>query len=60
MSRLAAVVAVAALVALVAPTASAHQGNPNFRSIIDGVTPSVTGVTLQVLNFDDRLELQNT
>jgi hypothetical protein len=61
MSRLAAVVAVAALVALAAaPTASAHQGNPNFRSIIDGVTPSVTGVTLQVLNFDDRLELQNT
>ncbi|MEA2395988.1 MAG: hypothetical protein QOJ82_3879 [Solirubrobacteraceae bacterium] len=60
MSRLAGVVAVAALVALVAPTASAHQGNPNFRSIIDGVTPSVTGVTLQVLNFDDRLELQNT
>jgi hypothetical protein len=61
MSRLAGVVAVAALVALAAaPTASAHQGNPNFRSIIDGVTPSVTGVTLQVLNFDDRLELQNT
>ncbi|MEA2275536.1 MAG: hypothetical protein QOC78_496, partial [Solirubrobacteraceae bacterium] len=61
MSRLAGVVAVAALVALAAaPTAGAHQGNPNFRSIIDGVTPSVAGVTLQVLNFDDRLELQNT
>jgi hypothetical protein len=61
MSRLRAVVAVAALVALAAaPTASAHQGNPNFRSIIDGVTPPVAGVTLQVLNFDDRLELHNT
>ncbi|MEA2255939.1 MAG: hypothetical protein QOG35_1984 [Solirubrobacteraceae bacterium] len=61
MSRLGAVVAVAALLALAAaPTAGAHQGNPNFRSVIDGVTPSVPGVTLQVLNFDDRLELQNT
>jgi hypothetical protein len=61
MSRLGAVVAVAALLALAAaPTAGAHQGNPNFRSVVDRVTPSVPGVTLQVLNFDDRLELQNT
>jgi hypothetical protein len=61
MLRLRAVVAVSALIALAAaPAASAHQGNPNYRSVIDGVMPKVSGVRLQVLNLDDRLELQNT
>jgi len=61
MSRLVSVLAAAALTALaVAPIASAHQGNPNFRSNIRSVTPAVSGVKLQILNFDDRLELQNT
>jgi hypothetical protein len=60
MLRLRSVVAVAALIALaVAPAASAHQGNPNYRSVIEGVTPQVSGVRLQILNLDDRLELQN-
>jgi hypothetical protein len=60
MFRLRAVVAVAALLALaVAPAASAHQGNPNYRSVIDSVTPNVSGVRLEILNLDDRLELQN-
>jgi LPXTG-motif cell wall-anchored protein len=61
MLRLRSVVAVAALLALaVAPAALAHQGNPNYRSVIDGVSPTVSGVKLQVLNLDDRLELRNT
>jgi MYXO-CTERM domain-containing protein len=61
MSRLRLVVALSALLALtVAPTALAHQGNPNYRSVIDRVVPNVPGVTLQVLNLDDRLELHNT
>jgi hypothetical protein len=61
MPRLATVVAAAALSALAAaPIASAHQGNPNFRSNITAITPAVAGVKLQVLNFDDRLELDNT
>jgi len=60
MSRLRAVVAGAALLALlVAAPASAHQGNPNYRSVIDGVVPVVHGVKIQVLNFDDRLQLDN-
>jgi hypothetical protein len=46
-------------VALPAAPAAAHQGNPNFRSIISKVTPQVKGVSLQVLNLDDRLELTN-
>jgi hypothetical protein len=61
MSRLRLVVALSALFALAAaPTALAHQGNPNYRSVIDGVVPNLPGVKLQVLNLDDRLELQNT
>jgi hypothetical protein len=60
MFHLRAVVAVAALLALaVAPAASAHQGNPSYRSAIDSVTPNVSGVRLEILNLDDRLELQN-
>jgi len=55
-----AVVAAVALAALtVAAPASAHQGNPNYRSIVKRVTPAAPGLKLQVLNFDDRLDLQN-
>jgi hypothetical protein len=61
MSRLRMVAALTALLALaIAPSALAHQGNPNYRSVIDRVTPKVPGLRLQVLNLDDRLELQNT
>ena len=61
MSRLRLVVVVSALFALAsAPAALAHQGNPNYRSVIDRVSPNVSGLRLQVLNLDDRLELQNT
>ena len=61
MPRLRLVVVLSALFALAAaPTALAHQGNPNYRSVIDRVSPTVSGLRLQVLNLDDRLELQNT
>lgn len=60
MPRLRAVVAAVALFALVAAsTAIAHQGNADYRSVIGRVTPAVAGIKLQVLNFDDRLALQN-
>jgi hypothetical protein len=60
MLRRRAVVAGAALLALLAAApASAHQGNPNYRSVIHGVSPAVPGLKLQVLNFDDRLQLDN-
>jgi hypothetical protein len=52
----------AAAVALLlgAPPALAHQGSPSFLSRVDAVTPAAGGVTVTVLNRDDRLLLQNT
>jgi hypothetical protein len=54
----AALVAVA-VSGVVAPVAFAHQGNPNFRSEVRAVRPAVPGVEVQVLNFDDSLQLNN-
>jgi hypothetical protein len=60
MFRLCAAVAASALIALTAaPAAVAHQGNPNYRSIIRAVSPARSGVRVEVLNRDDRLELRN-
>jgi hypothetical protein len=58
-TRIAAVVALAALAAA-APAAPAHEGNPNFLSQVDRITPATEGVTVEVLNRDDRLLLHNT
>jgi hypothetical protein len=58
--RTLAAVAVAAVLLLGAPVALAHQGNPHYRSEVSKVTPPVAGVTVSVLNYDDRLLLQNT
>jgi hypothetical protein len=58
MCRLLAVAAVCAC-ALPGATASAHQGNPNFRSDVQGLQPQTRGVTVEVLNRDDRLLLTN-
>lgn len=51
--------AIACLGALPAATALAHQGNPNFRSDVHGLKPATPGVTVEVLNRDDRLLLTN-
>jgi hypothetical protein len=45
--------------ALPAATASAHQGNPNFRSDVHGLRPATDGIAVEVLNRDDRLLLTN-
>ena len=59
MRTLACTVAAAALL-FGAPAALAHQGNPNYRSVVTKLTPAVAGVTVSVLNYDDRLLLHNT
>jgi hypothetical protein len=57
---LASVVAAAALILGAPAAALAHQGNPNYRSVVKTVTPATSGVKVSVLNYDDRLLLQNT
>jgi hypothetical protein len=37
--------------------ASAHQGNPDFRSELTGLQPRTPGVDFQVLNYDADLQL---
>ncbi len=49
----------ACALALVPSVASAHEGNPNYRSIVTGVSPAVPGVSVEVLNLDDSLRLVN-
>jgi hypothetical protein len=48
-----------AAAALVPAAALAHQGNPNMKSVVTQLTPHVPGVTLQVLNNDDRFQITN-
>jgi hypothetical protein len=43
-----------------ASPALAHQGSPNFLSRVDRLTPAVDGISVTVLNRDDRLLLHNT
>ncbi len=52
--------AAAALLLAGAPLALAHEGSPNMRSEVTAITPETEGVTVTVLNHDDRLELHNT
>ena len=59
MRRPAISVALAALFAA-APPATAHEGNPNYLSQVAAITPRTDGVTVEVLNRDDRLLLQNS
>ena len=59
MTRRTAVAVAVALAALVPSTALAHQGNPNFRSIVRQVSPATTGLSLDVLNYEDRFEMRN-
>jgi hypothetical protein len=47
------------LVALTAGTAAAHGGNSKFRSQFESIKPAVPGVTVDVLNYDDRLLMIN-
>jgi hypothetical protein len=52
------VLALAALACtLPAAPAFAHAGNPNYESLVNGVTPDIPGFSVVVLNGDDRLEV---
>jgi hypothetical protein len=47
----------ALLIGLSASPALAHEGNPDYRSVIDRVTPRVPGVSFQVLSYDSYFQL---
>jgi hypothetical protein len=53
----AALVAFAALIP--ATSAFAHAGNPNYESVVRGVTPPIKGFSVEVLSGDDRLAVTN-
>jgi hypothetical protein len=46
-------------VAFTASPALGHQGNGDYRSELDGITPAMPGVEVEVLNYDDSLQLRN-
>ena len=59
--RIAAAAALCALaLGIPAGFASAHEGNPDYESLVRGVTPAIAGFSVEVLNGDDRLGVQNT
>jgi hypothetical protein len=47
----------ALLIGLSATPALAHEGNPDYRSVIDRVTPQVPGVSFEVLSYDSYFQL---
>jgi hypothetical protein len=49
----------AATVAATTAGALAHEGNPDYRSEVSGIVPNAPGVEIEMLNFDDSLELAN-
>jgi hypothetical protein len=57
--KLAPIAAIALAVAAVPAQSAAHEGNPDFRSEVNGLEPATEGVSVQVLNYDDSLELKN-
>lgn len=59
MRRLVTLPAVVLVALATCGTAVAHQGNPNMESVVDSVTPHVRGISLQVLNRDDRFQITN-
>jgi hypothetical protein len=53
-----AVIALALACVLAPAQALAHGGNPNYRSEIDSIQPSLpSGVTIEVLNYDSYFQL---
>jgi hypothetical protein len=54
-----AVVSAALLSALAAIPAAAHEGDPHYRSVVNGIVPATDGLSGTVLDHDDALQLVN-
>jgi hypothetical protein len=48
-----------ALLGVGAGPSSAHEGNPNYRSEVQTISPALQGLSVSILNFDDRVQLIN-
>jgi hypothetical protein len=48
---------VVVMLAAMPAAASAHAGNPNYRSEIDKVTPTIPDVSFEVLDYDSYMQL---
>lgn len=48
-----------AAAAALAPAVEAHGGDPNYRSVLNGITPQITGLSISVLGYDNELQLIN-
>ena len=53
------VLAVSVAAALASP-ALAHQGSPDYLSQVRSIAPALSGLSVSVLNRDDRLAIRNT
>lgn len=53
--------AITLVLAAVAGPVTAHEGNPDFRSIINSITPErlSEGLKARIVNFDDHVVLEN-
>src|SRR5689334_22532749 len=47
------------LVALAALPAAAHEGDPNYRSVVNRIQPATDGLSAQILDHDDALSIVN-
>jgi hypothetical protein len=47
------------LVALAAVPAAAHEGDPNYRSVVSSIAPPTDRLSAQVLDHDDALQVVN-
>ena len=60
MKRLTRAFALATLTLAVVPQlAAAHQGNPNFRSVVHGISPPVPGLSVQAIGTDAFMQFFN-
>jgi len=49
----------ALLLAVAAVPAAGHEGDPNYRSVVSSIAPPTDGLTAQILDHDDALQVVN-
>jgi hypothetical protein len=52
-------IATAVVLAAIAPSATAHEANPNFLTTLTAVQPQVDGLKFQIVNLGDQVKIVN-